>query len=724
MHEESNEASTGSRQIGAWFLGPKAENAQLHEEMLLYILRDYFYWRRNYYPADEIIISEHLRREHTHWRDCLVQQINEMVAKLKRHFPFYSPRYIGHQLSDQTVPSILGYFAGMLYNPNNVTPEAAPVTVEWELEVAHDLLRMVGYNLPPHSDLQGSRQSRRAFGWAHLASGGTVANIEALWVARTVRYFPLVIKHAVLSALDQGNYDFPLLVKLPNRDPADTVNIAELPDCDCLGLKTNECIYLLGNFVEWLRRMHGVSQEEAATRAWNLIHQSKYSIAASGVSQCYAIAEPAVFVSGATHYSIEKAADILGIGRAHVYLVDIDDRFRLDVGDLRKKLAHAIQRGQNPLAVVAVAGTTEEGAVDPIHEIHDLRSDLEAREGKSFWLHIDAAWAGYVRSVFVSKEDTASQSLAERTETVNAFVSRTCRIQRAGYSRELLLQWGSKDVCSAFGAFPRADSVTVDPHKMGFVPYPCGAVAFQNDRIRHFVAQEAPYITVTTKTQTIVQVHEPPHVVGPFILEGSKPGAAAAACWLLHRLIPPVREGHGELVRASLLAARELYEWFVHWEKACEVAGTYKAYRIIPVPALPPDTNIVCFLIADIGRLPLESVNEVNAGIYRRFTIQAELGERNYSYGQPFFLSRTVFEPPRYPFGAVRPLLRSLEASRSDYEAYGVFVLRATVMSPYITFAAESGSGLSYLAMFMEELHSVAEDVVAEVRASRRKNAQ
>ena len=47
-----------TKQLGAWFLGPKAENAGLEEDMLLHILRDYFYWRRNYYPSDEIIITQ------------------------------------------------------------------------------------------------------------------------------------------------------------------------------------------------------------------------------------------------------------------------------------------------------------------------------------------------------------------------------------------------------------------------------------------------------------------------------------------------------------------------------------------------------------------------------------------------------------------------------------------------------------------------------------------
>jgi hypothetical protein len=93
-----------TKQIGAWFLGPKAENASLEEEMILYILRDYFHWRRNYYPSDEITITQRMRRESEEWTDALFQQLSEMLGRLKRHFPFYSPRYVAHMLSDQTLP--------------------------------------------------------------------------------------------------------------------------------------------------------------------------------------------------------------------------------------------------------------------------------------------------------------------------------------------------------------------------------------------------------------------------------------------------------------------------------------------------------------------------------------------------------------------------------------------------------------------------------------------
>ncbi len=107
MSDQQHGDRERTRQLAAWFLGPKAENADWEEKMVLYILQDYFHWRRNYFPSDEILIPQNLRRESTVWNDSLFQQITEMLAGFRRHFPFYSPRYIAHMIADQTLPSIL-----------------------------------------------------------------------------------------------------------------------------------------------------------------------------------------------------------------------------------------------------------------------------------------------------------------------------------------------------------------------------------------------------------------------------------------------------------------------------------------------------------------------------------------------------------------------------------------------------------------------------------------
>jgi glutamate/tyrosine decarboxylase-like PLP-dependent enzyme len=702
VSEDKPSVRNRTKQLGTWFLGPKAENASFEEEMILHILRDYFHWRRNYYPSDEITITQHLRREGLEWTDALFQQLTEMLARLRRHFPFYSPRYIAHMLSDQTIPSVLGYFAGMLYNPNNVTPEAAPVTVEWELEVAADILKMLGY-APPPASAADHRATKKEFGWAHIASGGTVANIEALWVARNVRYLPLAVKRA---AQRDG---LSLAVKLPGE--AQTRPIASLDDRQCLSLKPNSATFLLIRFIEAVKRRWNLPEADATRRAWESISETGFGIAHNGAAACFSLCPPALFVSGSAHYSLSKAADLLGIGRDHLVFVDVDRTFRMDMRDLEEKIRTAIGAGQVPLAVVAIAGTTEEGSVDPVHQIDELRRRLEQDAHTSFWLHVDAAWAGYIRSLFVHPSSAPSGE-AERIASVNRFASRPLEIKTGRYARKMELKWGSKEVCRAFLAFSHAESISVDPHKMGYIPYPCGVVAFRNDRVRHFLSQEAPYITRMTLADAVAHEYAPPINVGPFILEGSKPGAAAAACWLSHRMIPPHRDGYGEIARASLLAARELYERLVHWERSCQVNRVPARFEFVPVAGLPPDTNIVCFVIKEKHSRSLKRMNALAEAVYGHLTIQAETGDRGYSYSQPFFLSRTRFHLPNYSEHSVAGLLERADVDAAEYPAEGIFVLRATVMTPYITLAAETGDKQAYLAEFTETLARIAEQAL------------
>jgi hypothetical protein len=165
-------------------------------------------------------------------------------------------------------------------------------------------------------------------------------------------------------------------------------------------------------------------------------------------------------------------------------------------------------------------------------------------------------------------------------------------------------------------------------------------------------------------------------------------------------------------MRASLLAARELYERLVHWDRRSRANRTRSRFQFIPVTGQPPDTNIVCFLIKARGSPSLTRMNAVGEAVYRHFTIHAGTREQDYIYTQPFFLSRTRFERPQYSFHSVEDLLRRAKVDAAEYPERGIFVLRATVMSPYIVLNAETGHKQSYLADFMDELARTAERVL------------
>ena len=799
----------------SYFLGPKAENANFLEELLLLVLRDYFHWRRNYFPGDKILLTKKIQRELESNYDSLYQNTLELTAELRRNFPFYSSRYLAHMLSDTSIPSIVGYLAGMLYNPNNVTPEAAPVTVDLEIEACNEILRMLGYSAPPdipsdfdkESIAQYKKELQKEFGWAHITQGGTIANIEALWIARSIKYTPL----SIWDISRKENLE--IQVKLPNGSQKDIKNLSKI---QILSIKPNESIYLLAKYVEAIRNKYKIGIEEADTKSQLLLTQSEYSIN-KGIGKILKEFPPTIFISGTAHYSITKAADILGIGKENIRIIKTDSKFRIDVNDLEQEINYCLARKHIPLAVIAIVGTTEEGAVDPVHKILDLREIFESQKNISFWLHTDAAWGGYIKSLFTFsnkgflktiqnkiseqlklnshtnpfewteefisyvyknineylkknpddekylrtdiqglkeqlinyitnenveayfsainhfitdhkylqiKELIPELNLEKRVEIVNNFVCDEVKINWDDYLKNVSIQWGDFDVCSSFIAISKTDSTTIDPHKMGYINYPCGIIAFKNDRVRHFILQKAPYITSVRQD---VLIHMPPRhlenidqepkivteAFAPFIIEGSRPGAAATSLWSSIKTIPPDMDNMGQIIKTSLIASRELYEWLNRWANIVSQNVLDVDFQFVPFNISPPDLNLVIFGVKKKSSNSLEKMNRLSQLVYDNFSIQSELGDREYSYSQPFFLSKTTFHSPEYSFDAIKPILEkyfeknSFDNLLKTFNKEGLTVLRATVMNPYIT-QARKLSEQYIIKEFMEELTDAA----------------
>ncbi|MDH6114030.1 L-2,4-diaminobutyrate decarboxylase [Kitasatospora sp. MAP12-15] len=97
---------------------------------------------------------------------------------------------------------------------------------------------------------------------------------------------------------------------------------------------------------------------------------------------------PRIFASRAAHFSIQRAAAVLGLGERAVVPVEVDRELRMDGDALAEALAAAVRAGERPIAVVATAGTTDTGAIDPLHRCADLAAEYGA------WLHVDAAYGG------------------------------------------------------------------------------------------------------------------------------------------------------------------------------------------------------------------------------------------------------------------------------------------------------------------------------------------
>src|ERR1044072_3896300 len=132
-----------------------------------------------------------------------------------------------------------------------------------------------------------------------------------------------------------------------------------------------------------------------------------------------------IYASEQCHYSIDKSADILGLGREALRKIPTDERFDISLDAVKAAIAADRGAGLIPCCIVGVAGTTSTGVVDPLESLAEI-----ARES-GCWYHVDAAYGGPL-----------------------AFSPRPKEMLRG---------------------IELADSITFDPHKWMFVPFACGA---------------------------------------------------------------------------------------------------------------------------------------------------------------------------------------------------------------------------------------------------------
>lgn len=146
-----------------------------------------------------------------------------------------------------------------------------------------------------------------------------------------------------------------------------------------------------------------------------------------------------IIVPVSAHYSIDKAADLMGL---RVKRTPLDSNYRADATAIKKAIT------KNTLAVVVTAGTASLGMLDPAEEIAEDCADL--------FLHADAAYGGFMLP-FIKK-------------TVSDF------------------------------RLDNLDSMTIDPHKMGCAPMPAGALLFRDDSYLKEMTVKPSYIPIETST--------------------------------------------------------------------------------------------------------------------------------------------------------------------------------------------------------------------------------
>lgn len=604
--------------IYSWFLGPKGENEQILRELLDSALSSHLDWRRSYYANDASPIST---AKHSaaavRQRSELKAEFARLLEQLRGSVPFFHGRYNGHMISEQSIASQAACFATMLYNPNNISGEVAPVTTRLEAEVAEQLAEMIGYD-PVKC-------------WGHLTSGGTIANFEALWIARNVLY------HPVAARLAAATLGIDISVSLPDDTRA---ALRDLDLWQLLNIRPTASMDLWEKL--WLAAPGPVIESALRARSLATLGYQEYSrqLAAEFGDP---LAPGVVVAPGTSHYSWPKIVAALGIGTNQLLFVPIDSRCRLDPDALWEQVKLLAAKRVPIMACVSACGTTEEGAVDELHRIVEVRARAEWELGVTFHIHSDACYGGYAASL-TRRPDGSRHGAAELRDLCGADA------------------WPSDTWLASVTALEDADSVSIDPHKLGYVPYPAGAFLLRDRRARELVATDPPYLAVAASRE------EQQPVIGRFIFEGSKPGAAAAAVWMSHRAMPLNSDGHGRIVASTMSAAHHLHA----------LLGTedFSPFRIVRLPE--PDLNICCFLVHHPSLTGLTELNGLNETIYRELS-PAE------GMKAPYMVTRTKLTSPAYD-GVLPRLLATLSDRDSTYLediAEGLTVLRATVMNPF-----------------------------------------
>lgn len=157
-----------------------------------------------------------------------------------------------------------------------------------------------------------------------------------------------------------------------------------------------------------------------------------------------------LYVSDEAHYSLVKAAALLGIGKANVVIVRTDEEFKIDLDDLVEKIETDLAAGHQPFCVAASAGTVSTGAFDSLAGVAEIAKKYD------LWFHVDGSYGGFA-------------ALAPSVKPL-------------------------------FKGIERADSVSLDPHKWLFLPVDCGCVLYREpETARAAFSHTADYIRVVEK---------------------------------------------------------------------------------------------------------------------------------------------------------------------------------------------------------------------------------
>lgn len=583
ISEDLNQFDPIETSLKTFFLGPKSENADLVTELVSEIFKEWFDWRKRIHPEDGNAISEKdkLLPEYTRQKVHFKTLVETIIRRFHSEIPNFSPRYIGHMVADISLPALMGHIITLLHNPNNITGEASRIGSQLEDEAIADIADMIGFD------------STESVG--HFTSGGTVANFEGILRARMRFSMWLTLGSLVKT---QG-----------------------------LSMNLFEAAHMGWDRYEFLYDQYEAT--EASLFPYHILKNNPYEIA----RKLDAIFEvpycgPVILVPENKHYSWEKAVKLIGLGNDAFWPIKLDYRGKMDIQNLNEQVEKAKKEQRPILMVVSVAGTTELGDFDPIHEVNDYLTELREKEGIHIWHHVDAAYGGFF-----------------------------CTLKTEGnpYLSDLMK--------SALKAIRYANSITIDPHKLGYVPYSSGAFLTRLKREYYLNTINAPYIDYKLDKDK-----------GPQTIEGSRSAAGAVSTWLTSKTIGFNENGYGKILSRTI-KARVLLEKLLS-----------EASPLIKV-APHSDTNICCFTLAKPYE-PLSITNKRTLQLYNEYSVSTD---------KEFFVSKTRLELKSY-HKFMKPFV---ESWNGQFDVEGVVLIRITLMNPFFT---TQETNINYPKSFVEHV--------------------
>jgi glutamate decarboxylase len=324
-----------------------------------------------------------------------------------------SPKYVGH------MTSALPYFTRPLgklmtaMNQNLVKTETSKAFTPYERQALGMIHRLI-YGAPESFYNYHIQNGDSTLGM--VVSGGTIANITALWCAR------------------------------------------------------NSLLGPAGEFA-------GIEQEGAAAAL-------KY----------YSYEDVVIIGSSLMHFSLDKAADVLGIGRRNLLKIPNDANNRIDLCELKRTIEECTKSKRRVLAIVGIAGATDCGSVDPLPQLAEIARSIGAH------FHVDAAWGGPLlfSNIHRHKLDGIDQ----------------------------------------------ADSVTIDGHKQLYLPVGIGMVVFKDPRLAKVIEKQAKYVVRAGSID-----------LGKRSLEASRPGMVLFLHAALHLI---GRKGYEYLIDEGIRKTHHL----------------------------------------------------------------------------------------------------------------------------------------------------------------------